>query len=126
MAEATITVQEIQAPFDNVTAGDLHFTYEAGDNVNGMEFACTGRELILVRNDSGGAAGTFTVSSVETEKNRTEDITTYSLADTENAVVPVGLTNSKGWKQTDGNIILAFSAATMMVAVIRLPAGVGR
>ena len=125
MARTAITVQELQAPFDAVTAGSEDFTWAACDAVNFNYFTCTGREVILFRNDNVGAQ-TVTIDSVDDEKGRQEDITTYSLASGDYAVFGVGLTNSKGWKQTNGQIYIDASAADVFVAVLRLPVGVGR
>lgn len=123
MAQTALTVQDVDAPFAAVSANSLDFTFAAGDASNGNSFACTGRELLLVLNSDASNAYTFTVSSVDDEKGRAEDITTYSLAAGEYASVGVGLTNSKGWKQTSGVIYLAVSNAAIKFAVLRLPAG---
>src|SRR5574343_240704 len=122
MARTAITVQDIDAPFASVSAGSLDFTFAACDNSNGNYFACTGREIILFENTDAGAQ-TITIDSVADEKNRQADITTYSLAAGDFVCAGVGLTNSKGWKQTNGQIYIDASASTVKVAVLRLPAG---
>lgn len=123
MADPTaITVQSVDAPFDTIAAGGADFTFGAGDASNGNTFACTGRELLLLSNESGGAA-TVTITSVDDEKNRSEDITNYSMADGDFAVFGVGLTNSKGWRSSSGTIRITVSDADLKVAVLRLPAG---
>lgn len=123
MADPTaITVQTILAPFAAVGAGAADFTFAAGTITDGDTFVCTGREILLV-NNTGASPYTVTVTSVEDETNRTEDITTYSLAAGDFAAFGVGLTNSKGWKSTAGTIRLTVSNASVKVAVLRLPAG---
>lgn len=122
MARTAITVQEIDAPFAVVSAGSLDFTFAALDNVNGNYFACTGREIILFQNTDVGAQ-TVTIDSVADEKNRQADITAYSLAAGDFVCVGVGLTNAKGWKQSNGQIYIDSSDAGVKVAVLRLPAG---
>jgi hypothetical protein len=118
-----ITVQEVKAPFAAITAGTADFTFAAGTLTDGDTFACTGRELLLVTNTEAADAKTITITSVDDEKGRAEDITSYSLAAGDFAVFGVGLTNSKGWKSTAGTIRITVSAATVKVAVLRLPAG---
>ncbi|MCZ2155740.1 MAG: hypothetical protein LC114_17885 [Bryobacterales bacterium] len=124
MADPTaITVQTIKGPFEAVTAGSVDFTFAAGTVTDGDTFVCTGRELLLVTNTEVADAKTITITSVDDEKGRSEDITTYSLAAGDFAVFGVGLTNAKGWKSTAGTIRITVSAATVKVAVLRLPAG---
>lgn len=124
MADPTaITVQTIKGPFEAITAGSADFTFAAGTITDGDTFACTGREILLVTNTDAVNAETITITSVDDEKGRAEDITAYSLAAGDFVAFGVGLTNSKGWKSTAGNIRITVSAATVKVAVLRLPAG---
>jgi len=123
MANPTaITVQEIKAPFAAITANSADFTFAAGTITDGDTFVCTGRELLLFQNTDVGAV-TVTITSVDDEKGRAEDITSYSLGAGEFAVFGVGLTNAKGWKSTSGTIRITVSDADLKVAVLRLPAG---
>ena len=125
MADSTvITVQELPlAPFAEVAAGAADFTFAAGTATDGDTFVCTGRELLLAWNSSAATPRTITIVSVNDETNRTEDITTYSMAAADFAVFGQGLTNSKGWKADAGTIRITVSHAEMKVAVLRLPAG---
>lgn len=124
MADPTaITVQTIKGPFEAVTAGSVDFTFAAGTVTDGDTFACTGREILIVKNTEVADAKYITITSVDDEKGRSEDITTYSLAAGDYAVFGVGLTNAKGWKSTAGKIRITVEAATVKVAVLRLPAG---
>ena len=119
MAETALTVQVIESPFALLTAGDADFTFAAADLGNGNKFACTGKEILIARNDAI-AEKTLTISSVDDEKNRDGDITTYALASGDYAIFLQGMTNSKGWKQTDGTILLQASDADIFLAVLRL------
>lgn len=122
MARTEITIQEMKGPFADITANLVDITFAAMDNTNGNKFVCTGREVIIFQNTDAGSQ-TVTIPSVADEKNRSQDITTYSLGAGEFAAFGVGLTNSKGWKQTSGEINLDCSSANIKVAVLRLPAG---
>jgi len=126
MARTAITVQDITGPFKAVTAGSADFTFAAGDSADGNYFTCTGRETVIVQNSDGANPYYVTITSVDDEKGRSEDITEYSLAAADFAVFGVGLTNEKGWKQTSGQIYIDVENAAVLVAVLRGPAGLGR
>jgi len=64
MARTAITIQSLLEPFDNVAAGDLDFTFAAGDGSSGNSYVVTGKELLLAYND-GTSAKTITIDSVE-------------------------------------------------------------
>lgn len=117
-----ITVQTIKAPFAAISANGADYTYAAGTVTDGDTFVCTGREILLVKNDNV-AAKYITIVSVDDETNRSENITQYSIGAGEFAVFGVGLTNSKGWKSTAGTIRITVEHADVKVAVLRLPAG---
>jgi len=124
MAAPTVIVpQTILAPFAAVGVGAADFTFAAGTLTDGDTFVCTGREILLVTNTEVADAKTITITSVDDEKGRSEDITTYSLAAGDFAVFGVGLTNDIGWKSSAGTIRITVSAASVKVAVLRLPAG---
>lgn len=121
MAETALTVQELEGPFDIASATDLDFTFAAADNVNGNSYIVTGREILVARNDNVGAQ-TLTLNGVPDEKNRSGPITAYSIGIGLYSIFTQGLTNAKGFKQSDGTITLIASAADVMLAVLRLPA----
>ncbi len=121
MAQTELTVQDIPAAFDAITAGSADFTFAAGDASNGNSFTCTGEEVLLAYNSDGANPYKITVTSVDDERGRSEDITDYSLAAGDYAVFGVGLTTNKGWKQTNGKIYLTVENAAVKVAVLRLP-----
>jgi len=123
MADPTaITVQTITAPFAAITAGSADFTLAAGDATNGNTFICTGREILIVQNTDGANPYYVTITSVDDEQNRAENITEYALAVADFAVFGIGLTNSKGWKSTAGTIRIDVENVAVKVAVLRLPA----
>jgi len=122
MTATAVTVQSITAPFGAITAGSADFVFAACDNVNGNSFVCTGREVLVIYNPSAGAL-TVTITSVDDEKGRSEDITAYSLAAADFAVFGIGLTNAKGWKSSGGLVVFTGSSADLDYAVLRLPAG---
>lgn len=123
MADPTaITVQQMLGPFAAYGAGTADFTFAAGTITDGDTFVCTGKEILVVQNTDAGAV-TITITSVADEKNRTGDITTYSVGAGEFAAFSIGLTNSLGWKSTTGKVRITVSDADLKVAVLRLPAG---
>jgi hypothetical protein len=123
MAAPTVIVpQTVKGPFEAITAGGADFTFAASTITDGDTFVCTGRELLIV-NNTDVAEKTITITSVDDEKGRAEDITSYALAAGDFAVFGVGLTNSQGWKAAAGTIRITTNDADVKVAVLRLPAG---
>jgi hypothetical protein len=109
-------------PFaDQPIANALNIAWQTG-TVGGESFVCTGREILLIRNDSG--TNTVTVTSVDNDKGRQENLAAYEITGAEIAVWTGGLTNAKGWKQTNGTILVTATTGTAVsFAVLRLPAG---
>lgn len=102
-------------------AADLTFT--ACDNSLGNKIACTGKEIILVWNKHAADAGTVTITAAADEHGRTGAITTYSLAAGE--IGCFGMITTDPYRQASGDDVgsvqITGSAATMYVAVIRVP-----
>ena len=99
----------------------LNITFQTG-TVGGEHFVCTGREILLIKNLSG--TNTTTISSVDNAKGRQENLIAYETTGTEIAVWTGGLTNAKGWKQSNGTIVVTSTTGTQVAfAVLRLPAG---
>lgn len=115
-------LKTLVAPFaDQPIADALNITWQTG-TVAGEKFTCTGREILLIRNDSG--TNTITITSVDNDKGRQEDLAAYEITGSEIMVWTGGLTNSKGWKQTDGTILVTATTGTAVsFAVLRLPSG---
>ena len=116
----TTGLNTLKAPFDDVAANALNIAWQTA-TVAGEKFTCTGREILLMRNDSG--TNTVTITSVDNEKGRAENLAAYEITGTEIAYWTGGLTNAKGWKQTDGTILVTASSTDVSFAVLRLPAG---
>lgn len=118
-----LTIQTAKAPFAALSAGDLDFTFAAAD-VTGNTFVCTGRELVIIYNPAGGLTYTVTITSIANAKNRTGDITAYSMAAGDYVVWTGGLTNAAGWKvAATGVVTITANNAAVLIAVVRLPAG---
>jgi hypothetical protein len=101
------------------TANSLNFAFTACDASNGNSFAITGTEILLVENTDTMAAHTFTVSSVADQQGRTQDITAYSVPESDFAAFSFrqGVT---GWRQvSDSTVHMTCSANTITFAVVR-------
>lgn len=102
----------------SANAADFTWTAAGADFADGFSFPWTGKEVLLVRNDNAGAQ-TVTINSVaDPKKNRTGDITAYSVGIGEYAVL--GPFQADGWKQSTGLVHGAASATDVKLAVIRL------
>lgn len=122
MARLALTAKATPGSYPSLplsaNAADFAWTAAGGDFADGFSFPWTGREVLLVRNDNGGAQ-TVTINSLaDSRKRRTGDISAYSVGAGEYAVL--GPFQSDGWKQSTGLIHGAASAADVMLAVIRL------
>ena len=119
---AAITTQTMKAPFDAISAGNLQFTWTAG-NTGGDTITITGREILLAWN-SGASSYTVTIASQVDAQNRTGDISAYSVAAGEFIAFTGGLTNQPGWKNTStGLITITPSNVAVKWAVLKLPNG---
>lgn len=120
MARTALSVQEPPGKHPgSIAAEAADLTWEAGDATDLNSYVSTGRELVLVRNDDA-AAQTVTIHSVADSFNREGDIAAYSVGVGEYAMfgpIPV-----EGWRQSDGTVHIDPSAATLMFAIVRLPA----
>jgi hypothetical protein len=119
---ALITPITMKTPFEAVSAGGITFAFTAG-NTGGDTISITGREIIIIQN-TGIGARTFTIASEVDEKGRSGPITAYSLAAGEFAYFTGGLTNSLGWRNVStGLLTITPSHAEVKYAVLKLPAG---
>ncbi len=120
MARTALTVSTPKGPYDSISANGLDFSFAAADDVNGNSFVCSGRELVLMRNDHATDAATVTIASAPDPYGRTKDIATYSLAAGEFAAFWIGKTT--GWRQSDGKAHLDVAGAgTIKFAILRIP-----
>lgn len=123
MARLALTVQSPIGAYPTLpvaaNAADVAFTAAGADFADGASYQMTGREILLVRNPTGGAL-TVTINSVADTKKRTGDITAYSIGAGE--VAMFFFNRTEGWVQTNSKLHFAGSATGLEFAVIRLPA----
>lgn len=116
------TATTIKGPFEAIAADGADFTLTAS-SAGADTFVCNGRDIVILQN-SGASSRTITITATADAQGRSVDITSYSLAAGEFAVLGVGLTNLPGWKNTStGAITITTSHAEVKVAILRLPAG---
>lgn len=97
-----------------VETADVVFT--AADTSNKNQFRLEPGDLVLAWN-SGASPYTVTLTSAPDGRNRTGDITSYSLAAADVAVF--GPFELEGWRQTDGMFYLEASNAAVKFAIIK-------
>lgn len=85
--------------------------------VDGIDFECTGREVVFVQNTDVGAQS-FSLISVADSLGRTGDITTYSLGAGEFAAI---LVPQVGFRGASGRALITMSNVAVKVAVVRVP-----
>lgn len=119
MARKQIPVITPLGPYPTlpVPALALNFVFTTADSVNFDQFNFTGRELIIIRNSTGGAL-TVTLESAVDPLNRTGDVTTYSIGAGLFSMFWVGAV--PGWNNA-GQFFLRSSASTMDYAVVKIP-----
>ncbi len=100
-------------------ASSLNFAFSACDASNGNSFPLTGREILVVEN-AGVGAYTFTISSVADQLGRTNDVTSYSLAAGDFAAFNFR-GGVAGWKQADGTVHLTCSNVGIEYAILTTP-----
>lgn len=121
MARLTVVAQDVIGNYPSlpITATDADFVFVASgaDFADGFGFANTGKQILVIRNDNAGAQ-TVTISSVADDKNRTGDITAYSIGIGLYSIL--GPFPVDGWSQTSKQVHGAVSAADLMIAVLTL------
>lgn len=118
MPRVTHTVQvPLGAYGDYSVANAADYTYLAADVGNKEQVVLTGKELILAKN--GATPRTITISSVDDDFNRKEDVTAYAIGANEFAMFGPFLT--PGWRQTDGKLYFEANSTEVEFAVIKLP-----
>ena len=119
MPRTALTPQTPKGPYPGtVSAEDLDFTWAALDDANGNEFAFTGRELVMFRNDDA-APQTITLTSSNDPMKRLGNIPTYSIGIGEYAAFWAGAI--AGWSQSGQKFFIDCSDPNIMVAVIKIP-----
>lgn len=115
MARTALTPTEVGGPYSGSATA---FTWTAADAVNKNEFTLTGEEIILIHNTDGANPHNVTLSSVDDERGRQEDVTEAVAASAYMAFPATALT---GWIQTDGKFYLEADDAQIEFAILRLP-----
>lgn len=119
MPRVTITKQTPKGPYPTlpVAADSMDLTMLAADTVNKEQFVPSGDDLVIAHNTDGASARTITFTSAPDDKNRTGDISAYSIGINEIAVFRF---KKKGWVQSDGRIYIEASNAAVKWAVLQL------
>lgn len=119
MARQTLTKIVPKGPYPTlpVAADSLDIAFTAADTVNKEQWVPSGNDLLLIWNTSTTTAYTFSLTSVPDDKNRTGDVSGYSLAAGEIAAFRI---KKPGWTQSDGRIYLEASNAAVKFAVLQL------
>lgn len=119
MARTTLTRTVPLGPYPAlpVAANALDVTMTAADATNDNQFVLDGPCIIIAHN-TGVAARTITLTSVADEKNRTGDITAYSIGPSEYMAFYVSATG--GWKQSTGYMYLDAEHAEVKIGVLKL------
>lgn len=118
MPRVDLTPTTLPAPYADAPAT---LTWEAADPVEGNQVTLSGNEVLLVRNDDAADQTVTITSAPDPTYGRTEDLGPITI--------PAGGYRAfqrfklEGWRQPDGYLYIDASAATMMFAVLRLPAG---
>lgn len=98
-----------------VTAGQV-LTFQAADGTNNNAVTMSGRDLLVVRNTTGGGLA-LTIQTLADPYGRTGNITETIAAGVQKVYGPFGQT---GFQQADGKLYVD-AAAGLDLAVIRLP-----
>lgn len=112
MVRTVITKQQLSGSYPPTA---LTFTFVNGDNTNGMQFPAAGKEIVILHNTTGGSIN-VTLGSAPLY-GRTGDLVKALPAGAYAVIPPLELA---GWRQTDKNIYLNFSATGVDVAVLAL------
>ncbi len=114
MADLTVT-SSTGPTADNLD--DLTWTAASG---SGDKFTHTGKEILLVRNNSG-TDQTVTINSVEDDLGRKEDITSETIpGDNRDTVSVIELTQREGWTDANGEVTVSASTTDIEYAILKL------
>jgi len=115
MAREQLTTPLLPQNYVPVTAGALALAF-ASDPANGDQFQILGTEILLAQN-TDTVAHTFSVNSTPDRIGRVADLQNYSVP--AGLVVAIQFAVLDGWVQSDGNVYLQSSHATLKFAVVR-------
>lgn len=119
MARQTLSKQTPVGPYPAlpVSANALDINFTAADATNKEQFVPGNDTLVLVKNGHATLAKTVTFSSKADEKNRTGDLTAFSIGAGEIAMFRF---KKAGWMQSDGKIYMEAESSDIKYAVIQL------
>lgn len=119
-AEAGIPAVTPIGPYPvSVAANDLDVSWTAADEINNNTFASTGKEILLLRNVSSSTILGVTLISVADNLNRKNDIVDYQIGTNEFAAFK--FSNTVGWKNTAGNVVIDSSSSEIEFLLIQFP-----
>lgn len=127
MTVLTITVQDLVGVYPvtplTANAADITWTAAGASYLDGARFAHTGRELILVRNDTATEEGIFLTQQPDRTGRwwDTSDPGDYYIVQP-GQYAAFGPFPVEGWRDEDGYLYMVMTAATMYVAVLRVAA----
>lgn len=99
-----------------LAANSADFTWTAADVANGNHYVSSGDEIVLI-NNTGASPYTVTVTSQKDAFGRTGDITAYSLAAGDFAML--GPFPNQGWANSAGQIAISAENVAVTFAIIR-------
>lgn len=119
MPRTTLTRTTPLGPYPTlpVAADALDLVMTAADAANDNQFVLDGSVLIVAHN-TGVGARTITLTSKADDRNRTGDVTSYSIGADEYMCFKVD--NTVGWRQSDGFMYLDAEHAEVKIGIIRL------
>ena len=103
---------------DIPTAGELDITLTAANVSNKEEWVALDGDILIATNRHATDPCTFTITSVADRYGRFGDVTTYSLAAGDIAVVQIPL---RLFAQSTGEVHIEASATDVKFAIIRTP-----
>ncbi len=117
MARTELTPFTALGPFGTYSAGLADITMTAADTTDQNSAKLTGKVLLIAHN-TGVGVQTVTVTSVTCEHGRSGDITAYSLAADDYAIL--GPFEPKGWLQSDGMLYFEANSADVLLGLVKL------
>jgi hypothetical protein len=128
MARAAITPFTPLGAYPDLplVAGSVTVVPTAADaaNLNAAAFGDAEELLVIALNTDVANTRTITITSVEDHRNRTGDITTYSIAvapgSGESKIAIFGPFKREGWIQTDKRLYFEASNASVKFIVVKL------
>lgn len=115
MARTNITAHAPLGPYPaggSVAPGALDVTKTAADVSNKNSFTATGAEVLYAEN-TDTVTHTITITSTPDERNRTADVTAYTLAANGGVSRFDFRGGLVGWKQNDGKVYFEANDATV-------------